>query len=553
MEYPLGASTLIQSSGRGGSAASNIRDRGGGSDSEGGDDDGDKHVAGKVARAGHDLCAAKNSEYWADSGADSDVMLVSDGGSDAIRKRRRVEESKSDDPHGPPAAKVLMSSRITTPFNPFVHLLSGKCIEAAFASIYELALASLSSLLGRNVSNDQRMEICKRMLASVDRNKLPQAGVLSQGVIGTLGPRRCMHEDAVHWLLYTWTKACDITAVFDSDPCFECLPPKGQLCPLRYGPNKGRVVVLGGTLMDMFRDSEPSNTNPTLRTTKRYLDALEGDHIGLSIYYGLEHFISMDLDLRANAQAKVSSRNSLGNLFPKDLETRIRAVLKHRAPGQQLVVKNVADAEQESLECGPRSMQNLFDDALAISNGSQDVFCLEPGGERACLAAICTSARSRARNSPWQMYKMEVNAKSDALRQFLILAILKGMSVAGLYDDFESNAAAAVAAVGGSVTAEPLASLPPPPASARMAQAAAAAAGRAKGRKGMFVAEDQRKITDIWTMPRTEAAAEKAGGGGGSGESGGLGGGSVGNVAPGEQRCVDLITFRRVVVHPQSF
>jgi hypothetical protein len=180
------------------------------------------------------------------------------------------------------------------------------------------------------------------------------------------------------------------------------------------------------------------------------LDPTEGDRIGLGIYFKDNHFVSVALDTRNPRAAKMSSRNSLLHLFPPGLETRVKAVLQARTADQSLIVINAPDVEQESLECGPRSLLNVCDDALAISKGANDVFRLDPGSKRADLVGRLKTIRVRASNEEWLNYTAIVNANSDAVRQLLTLGLLKAMSVAlpqPLFQNFEEAIDEAVQSV----------------------------------------------------------------------------------------------------------
>ena len=368
-------------------------------------------------------------------GSDS---VVEGSGSGVNEGSISVDEGGERDVPAPEA----LGSTITTPFNIFATYLNGEPIgEVEHASIAELAMVSLGRLLGESATNEQRMAICRLMLQRVNTSDLPSDGVLSRRVHESLYPRRCLHEYAIHWFLWHFAEACGIDACFESPPNFQSPWPKGRGCPLALGQHKTRVFIFGGACMDIIRDmNSSSDPNPTVRKTNRYLDPIKRDRIGLGIYFKDNHFISVALDTRNAREAKMSSRNSFRHLFPPELEPRVKAVLQARTANQYLSVRNAPDVEQESLECGPRSLLNVCDDALAISKGANDVFLLDPGSKRAHLVAKFKSMRERTSNKEWLEYTAIVNANSDAVRQLLTLGLLKAMSVAlpqPLFQNFE--------------------------------------------------------------------------------------------------------------------
>ena len=332
---------------------------------------------------------------------------------------------------------AAVSSNFTT-YHPFRYYLDGAPIPSPHASLSELVSESLNRVLGPDLREDLLIDICSYLLDRVDPLQYGIAGICFRDILPTLRHRDFIHLSALTWFLTCFSDACGIKKELDCVPMFAHKIEAFMHSPVKMGDRKGDVVITDGTLMDYIREIDVRN--PGLRQINEMLKrAGSWDHVVVFLQYQGNHFCSGALDMRGNdtKQMVVSLRNSDGSCIPSGMKENVEAVAK----ALNMSVKWIRKQEplQGPLECGPRSILSMCDLAQTISLGaSDDAHRLERDEKYEALFKGKT--RTRAYVQAIKDIESEVNNRSDRLRAFIALAVLKCLSCLQnpLYD-FESN------------------------------------------------------------------------------------------------------------------
>ena len=332
---------------------------------------------------------------------------------------------------------AAVSSNFTT-YHPFRYYLDGAPIPSPHASLSELVSESLNRVLGPDLREDLLIDICSYLLDRVDPLQYGIAGICFRDILPTLRHRDFIHLSALTWFLTCFSDACGIKKELDCVPMFAHKIEEFMHSPVKMGDRKGDVVITDGTLMDYIREIDVRN--PDLRQIKKMLDRAGSlDHVVVFLQYQGNHFCSGALDMRGKdtKQMVVSLRNSDGSCIPSGMKENVEAVAKALNRSVKWIRKQ--EPPQGPLECGPRSILSMCDLAQTISLGaSDDAHRLERDEKYEAL--FKGKSRTRADFQAIKDIESEVNNRSDRLRAFIALAVLKCLSCLQnpLYD-FESN------------------------------------------------------------------------------------------------------------------
>ena len=332
---------------------------------------------------------------------------------------------------------AAVSSNFTT-YHPFRYYLDGAPIPSPHASLSELVSESLNRVLGPDLREDLLIDICSYLLDRVDPLQYGIAGICFRDILPTLRHRDFIHLSALNWFLTCFSDACGIKKELDCVPMFAHKIEEFMHSPVKMGDRKGDVVITDGTLMDYIREIDVRN--PDLRQIKKMLDRAGSlDHVVVFLQYQGNHFCSGALDMRGKdtKQMVVSLRNSDGSCIPSGMKENVEAVAKALNRSVKWIRKQ--EPPQGPLECGPRSILSMCDLAQTISLGaSDDAHRLERDEKYEAL--FKGKSRTRADFQAIKDIESEVNNRSDRLRAFIALAVLKCLSCLQnpLYD-FESN------------------------------------------------------------------------------------------------------------------
>ena len=322
----------------------------------------------------------------------------------------------------------------TTPCHPFATLLDGSPVcGGPFTSVHAFVEASLNTLFTASVSHHSRKAVCAAMLdrldsADVSDNLPAYPSLLSLQALKTLGLGRCMHGGYLDMFLklfgeaggFKGHKLANESIAFDEKPA---------VCPFATGDEKDSIVLHGLHLFEQI-DLEKSWTEKFARD---FDGAFDANQIAVGIRGRSVHFQAFTLHVH-KPRPEMSFRCSMDWTLETDTQDRLNKVVqgKRSEPELSVNIRKVPAPMQLSNECACRALGDAFELALNLSHGREGLerdrqFCNVKGRDKTTIVT-------------------KTNQQGERLRLFILLWILRGMSMAHpscLFPPFEKELAVA--------------------------------------------------------------------------------------------------------------